>query len=184
MGRMDDAAAEAATAVIPDSGSKSRTPAGDFELFFEEHHARLFRALWLMTRNRFEAEEVMQDAFLKAWERWDRVASMQDPVGYLYRSAMNLYRSRLRRVAVALRKAARQLPPDDELAAVEEREAVVRALAPLTPGQRAAVVLMDVLGLSSDQAGEALGLKPGTVRVQAARGRATLKREMEHDRHP
>jgi DNA-directed RNA polymerase specialized sigma24 family protein len=41
-----------------------------------------------------------------------------------------------------------------------------------------------VLGLSSDQAGEALGLKPGTVRVQAARGRATLKREMDHERHP
>ena len=47
-----------------------------------------FAALWLVTRNSHEAEEIMQDAFLKLWERWDRVNQMDDPTGYLYRTAM------------------------------------------------------------------------------------------------
>ncbi|HCO01982.1 MAG TPA: hypothetical protein DIT48_01210 [Actinobacteria bacterium] len=83
---------------------------------------------------------------------------------------------------MALRRAARLLPLDDELAAVESREAVVRALAPLTPRQRAAVVLMDVLGQTSEEAGRSLGISASTVRVLAARGRAVLKEKMG-DRH-
>ena len=38
-----------------------------FEAFFADHHEALFRALWLLTRNRHEAEEVMQDALLAVW---------------------------------------------------------------------------------------------------------------------
>jgi RNA polymerase sigma-70 factor (ECF subfamily) len=149
-----------------------------FEVFFEQQHERLFRALWLLTRNRQEAEEVMQDAFLRVWERWDRVLGGPDPVGYLYRTAMNVWRSRLRRAAVAARKAIHHIQADDEIAEVEERDAVVRALAPLPPRQRAAVVLMDVLDLSSERAGEVLGIRPVTVRVLAARARGALAKDM------
>jgi RNA polymerase sigma-70 factor (ECF subfamily) len=151
--------------------------AGTFEAFFEDHHGSLFRALWLVTRNRHEAEELMQDAFLKVWERWERVASLEDPAGYLFRTAMNLFRSRRRRAAVAIRRAVGLLPHDDQLAAVEEREAVIRALAPLTRRQRAAIVLTDLLGLTSEEAGELLGIKSATVRVLAARGRSALAKE-------
>jgi DNA-directed RNA polymerase specialized sigma24 family protein len=86
----------------------------------------------------------MQDAFLALWRRWEGVATGPDPVGYLYTTAMNVWRSRLRRAAVAVRKAVHQIPPDDEMGAVEQRDAVVRALGPLPPRQRAAVVLMDI----------------------------------------
>src|SRR5919198_637540 len=144
----------------------------DFESLFLEHQEPLFRALWLVTRNRHEAEEIMQEAFIRVWERWSQV---RNPEAYLYRTAMNVFRSRLRRAAVALRKAVHVLPPDDQFAEVEARDSVVRALAPLPDRQRAAVVLMDVLGLSSEQAGDALGIRPVTVRVLAARGRARLK---------
>lgn len=154
----------------------------DFESFFLEHHEPLFRAMWLVTRNRHEAEEVMQDAFLRLLERWPTVQAAEDPEGYLYRTAMNVFRSRLRRTAVALRKVIRQLPVDDQLAQVEAREAVVRALAPLPARQRAAVVLMDVLGLTSEEAGDALGIRPVTVRVLAARGRARLREAFDEDR--
>ena len=41
----------------------------DFELFFAEQHLRLFRALYFVTGNRSDAAELMQDAFLKLWER-------------------------------------------------------------------------------------------------------------------
>ena len=177
MARMDDVRT-ATTVTEPDQAPGPGKVPVDFESFFLGHHLRLFRALWLMTRNRHEAEEVMQDAFLRVWERWDRVATPPDPEGYLYRTAMNAFRSRARRAAVAVRKAVGQLPADDELAAVESREAVVRALAPLPPRQRAAIVLTDVLDMSSEEAAKALGIKAVTVRVLAARARSTLKRGM------
>jgi RNA polymerase sigma factor (sigma-70 family) len=154
-------------------------PSHDFESFFIEHQEALFRALWLVTRNRHEAEEIMQEAFVRVFERWSMA---RDPEAYLYRTAMNVFRSRLRRAAVALRKAVHVLPHDDQLAEVEARESVVRALAPLPARQRAAIVLLDVLGLSSEQAGEALGIRAVTVRVQAARGRARLREVLREDR--
>jgi RNA polymerase sigma factor (sigma-70 family) len=165
------------------SGSEDSRPSGgeeppDFEGFFEEHHTPLFRALWLVTRNRYEAEEVMQDAFLRVWERWARVGTLSDPVGYLYRTAMNSFRSRVRRAKAAIRLAVGHLPADDELAKVEEREDIFRALAPLTARQRAALVLTDLLGLTSEEAGEALRIKASTVRVLVARARAALRKEL------
>ena len=155
------------------------TAAGrDFDAFYEDEASDLFAALWLVTRNRQEAEEIMQDAFLKLWERWGQIASLDDPTGYLYRTAMNGFRNRSRRAAVALRKTARLLPSDDALARVEERESIVRALAPLTPRQRAAVVLTYILGYTSEEAAELLGIRPSTVRVLAGRGRAQLRQAM------
>jgi RNA polymerase sigma-70 factor, ECF subfamily len=155
------------------------TPAGrDFETFYGDEHTDLYAALWLVTRNRHEAEEIMQDAFLKLWERWGRVGELDDPTGYLYRTAMNVFRNRSRRAGVALRKTLRLLPPDDALARVEDREVIVRALAPLTKRQRAAVVLTSILGYTSDEAAEILGIRSSTVRVLAGRGRAELRRTM------
>ena len=63
-----------------------RDPGPEFEGFFGTHHADLFAALWLITRDRHEAEEIAQDAFLRLWEHWDRVSLMDDPEGYLRRS--------------------------------------------------------------------------------------------------
>src|SRR2546425_8308497 len=100
MSRMDEAVVERE----PQAKARRSGPALDFEVFFEAHQEQLFRALWLVTRNRDEAEEVMQDAFLRLWQRWDRVADGPDPAAYLYRTAMNVWRSRLRRAAVAVRK--------------------------------------------------------------------------------
>jgi hypothetical protein len=63
-----------------------------FETFYQVEARTLFRRLWLVTGNRAEAEELMQDAFLRVWERWDSVGGMDDPRGYLYWTAMNLFR--------------------------------------------------------------------------------------------
>jgi RNA polymerase sigma-70 factor (ECF subfamily) len=166
------------TALSPIERTGSSGQGADFEAFFRDEHERLFRALWLLTRDRQEAEEVMQDAFLRVWERWGRVSVQPDPVGYLYRTAMNVWRSRLRRAAVAARKTVHPERRADEMAEVEERDVAVRALAGLPMRQRAAVVLMDVLDLSSERAGAVLGIRPVTVRVLAARGRAALASEM------
>lgn len=152
-----------------------------FEAFFVEHQGDLYAALWLITRDRAEAEEIMQDAFLKLWERWDRVRTLDDPEGYLYRTSMNVFRSRRRRAAMAIRHLVRPTPPDDLLDAVERREILVQAMSQLTPRERAAVVLTDVLGFTSDEAGRSLGIKGATVRVLAARGRGRMEQEVTDD---
>ena len=45
----------------------------------------------------------MQEAFVRIWERWDKVGRLEEPTGYLYRAAMNIVRSRYRRASLALR---------------------------------------------------------------------------------
>lgn len=165
--------------VVPGLVSSQGPPAErtrDFEGLVYAEHRDLFGALCLITRDRREAEDVMQEAFLKVWERWDRVRGMRDPTGYLYRTALNLYRKRIRRASVAIRRAIRLAPRHDELAEVEARDAVGRALATLTPRQRLSVVLIDLLEYSSEEAGQVMGIKPATVRVLVSQGRAALKR--------
>jgi RNA polymerase sigma-70 factor, ECF subfamily len=153
-----------------------------FEGFFADQHADLFAALWLITRDRQEAEEILQEAFLRLWERWDRVAGLEDPEGYLYRTAMNVFRSRARRAAVALRRTIRPTHANDAFDAVERREVMVQALGTLTPRERAAVVLTNIVGLSSEEAAQALHIRPATVRVLAARGRERMQKEVQpHD---
>ena len=161
----------------PSTGDQPET----FEVFFDEHQRDLHAALWMITRDRQEAEEIMQDAFLRLWERWDRVASLDDPEGYLFRTAMNVFRSRKRRAALAIRRAAHAPPPDDLLESIERREVLVQALASLTPRERAAVVMTDVLGFSSQEAGAALGIEPVTVRVLVSRGRGRLQEVTDDD---
>lgn len=146
-----------------------------FESFFEDQRTRLLRALYLLTGNAQEAEELMQDAFLAVWERWDRVGLMEDPTGYLYRTAMNRHRSKLRRVTRAARKVVGAAETGDMFAAADERDAVARALAALSPRQRAAVVLIELLGYGSAEAGAILEVQPVTVRVLASQGRAVMR---------
>jgi RNA polymerase sigma-70 factor (ECF subfamily) len=157
----------------------TRASTSSFEGFFDAERARLFGALSVMSGNLHEAEEIMQDAFLRVWERWERVSAMDEPVGFLYRTAMNLYRKRLRRAAVALRKATNLLPLDDALAVVEARDQATRLLRTLTPREREALVLTAYLGYSTEEAGRLLGIKANTVRVLTARARASLKLTME-----
>jgi RNA polymerase sigma-70 factor, ECF subfamily len=146
-----------------------------FEVFFASEHARLFGALCLVTGDRSEAEEIMQDAFLRLWERWDRVAEVDDPSAYLFRTAMNVFRNRYRRAALALRRTISIASTEDALATVEDRDAVVRALRDLTPDQRAAVVLTGYVGLTSEEAGRVLGMRASTVRTLATRARAAIR---------
>ena len=159
---------------VPKASSVRADGTDGFASFFEDHHADLFVALYLITRNRHEAEEIMQDAFVKVLERWERVSSLEDPVGYLYRTAMNLLRKRWRRASVVLRRTVGFSPGDDEIAEIETRVDVARALASLSPRQRAVIVLTELLEFSSEDAGRMLGIASGTVRMHASRGRATL----------
>jgi RNA polymerase sigma-70 factor, ECF subfamily len=146
-----------------------------FDEFFAMEHARLFGALCLVTGDRFEAEEIMQDAFLRLWEKWDRISGFDEPSAYLFRTAMNLFRNRYRRAALAVRRTVSLAPIEDAFATVEDRDVVVRALRDLTPDQRAAVVLTGYVGLASEEAGKVMGMKASTVRTLATRARAAIR---------
>jgi RNA polymerase sigma factor (sigma-70 family) len=170
---MDETAAILYTA--PVDPSEVDDLASTFEAFVDAEKMRFHGALRLLTRDRAEAEDLMQDAYLKVWERWHHVRSLDDPTGYLYRTAMNLYRKRRRRAAVAIRHAIRPRPPRDQLEEVESRDEVLRALATLSPRQRMSLVLTDLLDYSSEEAGRLMGVKATTVRVLVSQGRAALR---------
>jgi RNA polymerase sigma-70 factor (ECF subfamily) len=170
---MDETAAIVYTA--PVDPSEVDDLASTFEAFVDAETARFHGALRLLVRDRAEAEDLMQDAYLKVWERWHRVRSLEDPTGYLYRTAMNLYRKRRHRAAVAIRHAIRPRPPRDQLGEVESRDEVLRALTTLSPRQRMSLVLTDLLDYSSEEAGRLMGVKATTVRVLVSQGRAALR---------
>lgn len=163
------------------SASGALEASRNFEAFYEDESELLFRRLWLVTGNRAEAEELTQDAFVKVWERWDRVGGMGDPVGYLYRTAMNLFRQRYRRAMLAIRRSVGLTPSQDDFADADDRDTVRRVLATLPPRQRAALVLTEMLGFTPNEAASALGVKASTVRSLSQQGRQSFRRVMEVD---
>jgi len=146
-----------------------------FEEFYEAHRQRLFVSLCLLTGNRQEAEEVMQDAFVRILERWDRIGDVDDLGAFLFRVSMNVFRNRYRRAKLAMRHTFSPDAATDDLAVVEGRDAAIRVLRTLTPQQRQAAVLTWILGYSSEQAGKLLGIRASTVRVLTSRARATMQ---------
>jgi RNA polymerase sigma-70 factor, ECF subfamily len=104
---------------------------------------------------------------------------MDDPAGYLQRTAMNLFRSQYRRARIALKRAAALAPERDVFEVVEDRDAATQALARLTPRQRAALVLTEALGYSGEEAGRLLGIKASTVWALTHQARASLRGTME-----
>jgi RNA polymerase sigma-70 factor (ECF subfamily) len=154
-----------------------------FEGFFEAEYARLVRALYLVTGDPVEAEELAQEAMVRLLERWDRVREMDSPAGYLYRTALNVHRSRLRRLAARARRLVSPAPGADPAAAAEARDELGRALASLPDGQREALILVEWLGMDADEAGRVLGIQPGSVRVRLSRARATLRESFGEGTH-
>ncbi len=146
-----------------------------FEELFLDVHDRLYRALYFVTGSAADAEELMQDAFLKLWERWDRLDTIDDPVAYLFRVALNGVRMRARRARVVARKILPAASTRDPFDDVNVREDVRRMLRGISPRQRTAIVLTEILGYSSEQAARIMSIQPTTVRVLASQGRAALR---------
>jgi RNA polymerase sigma-70 factor (ECF subfamily) len=146
-----------------------------FDDLFLDVHDRLYRALYFITGSAPDAEELMQDAFLKLWERWDRLDTIEDPTAYLFRVALNGVRMRARRARVATRNLLPTEAARDPFDDVNVREDVLRMLRSISPRQRAAIVLTEIFGYSSEQAGQIMGIQPTTVRVLASQGRTALR---------
>jgi len=154
---------------------KSETSQG-FVAFFTTHYGDLAKALYLLTRDPTEAEELAQEAMTRVYERWSRVRTMDSPGGYLYRTALNLHRKRARRsavIAVIHPSGARE--GADPAQVVEDRIEVLRLLASLSVPQRQVVVLVEWLGMDSAEVADVLGIKPASVRTRLYRAREVLR---------
>ena len=156
------------------AGEQARA-ASTFEDFFGAEHERLFKALYMLTGNREEADDLAQEALLRAYERWDRVGAMDSSAGYVYRTALNLHRNRLRGLVVRARRVFAAVPAEDLSGPLAASHDVRRAVAQLPRGQREALVLVDWLGLGSEEAGHLLGIDASSVRGRLHRAHVTLR---------
>lgn len=151
----------------------------DFEEFFRAQYRGLVRALYLLTADQGEAEELAQEAMARVFERWDRVRTMESPAGYVYRVAVNLNRQRLRHLAVRARRLLSMRP--DSVGPAESPSELADAISSLPRGQRQAFMLVEWLGMSAEEAGRVMKIAAASVRSQAHRARASLRDRLRDD---
>lgn len=161
------------TRIVSDDRTSPAPPA--FSDFFAERYARLVRACLLLTGSAAEGEDLAQEAMARVFERWDRVATMDDPEGYLYRTALNLHRNAVKRLAMAARRRAVAVAID-EGAMTDRRLDLLRAIRSLPRTQREALVLVSWLGHTAEEAGSLLGIDASSVRGRLHRARETLRK--------
>lgn len=154
---------------------QAQPAARDFESFFRAEYRSLCQALVLLVGDALEAEEIAQETMTRVLERWDRVGVMDSPAGYAYRTALNLQRKRIRRLAVRAKRRFASVPVADIGAGASDRLDVRRALQQLPDGLRAALILVDWLDMDTEEAGRVLDLKPASVRVRLHRARSALR---------
>ena len=149
-----------------------------FEDFFARERDRLFGLLVLVTGDRHEAEDLAQDAFVATWERWDHIGTVDSPVGYLHRTAMNAFRKRYRRAQI-LRRITGSVVRRTTAAPADASLELDETLLALTPRQRAALVLTELFGYSASEAASTLGVKASTIGALKHQARTALKRDLE-----
>jgi RNA polymerase sigma-70 factor, ECF subfamily len=170
-----------------DAGDVERARAGDadaFRVLVERHSRSLFRVAYRLTGNEQDAEDVVQEAFLKAYRRLDQFESRAEVGSWLYRIAANcavdVLRARRRRdeqplwhgtedEAVPLELPAPGPGSDWMAHASELRRRIGTAMSRLSPLERAAFVLRHFEERSTREIGEALGLETSAVKQSVFR---------------
>jgi RNA polymerase sigma-70 factor (ECF subfamily) len=160
------------------------------------NNQRLFRAAWSILKNRWDAEEAVQAAYLKAFDRIGDFAGRSALSTWLTRIVINEALGRLRSskrrhaqleaegVSVletyreALMRGSEPVPPDAAMARAQLRQLLERAVAALPDGFRTVFVLRDVEGLSVDETAEVLGIPPATVKTRLYRARHRLQQAL------
>jgi RNA polymerase sigma-70 factor (ECF subfamily) len=153
----------------------------DFEQFYNASYQRLVWELFAVTGGDLpEAEDVLQEAYVRASLHWKRIRTYQAPDAWVRRVALNLASSaarRTRRRAAALLRVAPSPPvPGSELST--ESLDLGAGLRALPMSQRQAIVLHHLVGLSVEEIAGQLHLPSGTVKSRLARGRKTLARHL------
>lgn len=146
----------------------------DFDAFYREARPSVGRALALTLRDVDLATDSLDEAMVRAYQRWDRVGRLDNPAGWVYRVGLNHARSRLRRLL-------RRVPPPAEATEFTVADpAIERALAELSVDHRAVVVCRLLLGWSESQTADALAIRPGTVKSRLSRASKQLEHRLHH----
>jgi RNA polymerase sigma-70 factor (sigma-E family) len=145
------------------------------------------RAAYLLTGDPHTAEDLVQTALIRVWMRWERVSVQGDPDAYIRKALMNVFLTSLRRrrwreisadphtMGVSDRSITCLGPSDG----IEQRVDLRRLLAGLAPRQRAVLVLRYYLDLSEAETARTLDCSAGTVKSQAAKASAHLRKRIE-----
>jgi RNA polymerase sigma-70 factor, ECF subfamily len=145
----------------------------DFDQFYGATARRVVRHAYALTGNLADAQDVAQEAFARAWQRWDSVRTYDSPEAWVRRVATNLATSRLRRDRTA-RAAAHQLIARDVPEISPDTVALVAALRTLPERQRVVLVLHYLADLPVGQIAAELRCPIGSVKAWLSRGRVAL----------
>lgn len=162
---------------------------GDGEAFGRlvgHHRDRLWAVALRTLGDREEAADALQDALLSACRGAASYRGEARVTTWLHRVVVNACLDRARRRAVRPTVPLPATEPADQRDPLGERETsldVAAALAALPADQRAALVLVDLVGLPVAEAARALGVPPGTVKSRCSRGRARLAVSLGHLRN-
>lgn len=150
-----------------------------FEGFYRAELKRVVAVVFALTGSRPVAEDLAQDAFVKAHSRWDDVSTYDHPGAWVRRVATNLALSRFRRQS-SEKKALSRLGPTPEMTfdLEPEDEEFWQAVREL-PGRQAQVMALFYLeDRTVREVADILGMAEGTVRTQLHRGRRSLARKL------
>jgi len=145
----------------------------DFAEFYAASFGRLTVQLHAFTGSHADAQDLVQEAFCRAYSRWSTIATYDDPLAWVRRVAWNLAVSRWRRAGL-LRLWHRDLTPPDVAPPGDEHVELVRALAKLNPKHRQAVVLHYLSDMPVAEIALFCDVAEGTVKAWLHRGRAEL----------
>jgi RNA polymerase sigma-70 factor, ECF subfamily len=154
--------------------------APDFAEFYSATYPRLLTQLYAFAGDRAEAQDLVQEAFTRAFAQWGTVSSFEDPAGWVRRVAWNLAISRWRR-AKRLLHLGRDLIADDVPGPDALSLDLVRALRQLSPTLRQAVVLHYLADLSVQEIAVFVGAPAGTIKARLHRARTALSQLLSVD---
>jgi RNA polymerase sigma-70 factor (ECF subfamily) len=153
----------------------TRDEALDFDGFYVGSSNRLLHVLYAMTGDLAEAQDVMQEAYARAWQRWLDISAYDDPVAWVRTVAWRLAISRRRkarnRLSAALRLQVSQPMPAEPS---PDTALIVTALRRLPETQRRALALHYLCDLSVEAVAAETGVSTGTVKSRLSRGRDAL----------
>ncbi|MFJ4829510.1 SigE family RNA polymerase sigma factor [Streptomyces sp. NPDC088747] len=153
----------------------------EFDAFYATAFPRLTGQLYAFTGDHGEAQDVVQEAFVRAWDQRRELLLDGAPEAWIRTVAMRLAVSRWRRARRWLELVRRNPPPQQVPGPGPERATLVAALRTLPEPQRMALVLHHLCDLSVEEVASETGAPVGTVKARLSRGRAALARELSAD---
>lgn len=153
----------------------------EFAAFYASTAKRMVGQLTAMIGSMAEAEDVVQEAYVRAWQRWDQVSRASSPEAWIrtvaYRLSVSTWRKTVNRVSAQRRHAAGDAVPGLN----PDQVALIEALRGIPPRQRSAIVLHHLVGLSVMEIAQETGLPVGTVKTHLLRGRRALAARLTDD---